>query len=471
MSAPIVVVGGGLAAGTFVTRAARARLRRRRRRCSPTRPHAPYERPPLSKDLLLGKGTRRRRRWSTRRRGTPSTASTCAPARPSTAIDLGRPHACRRAASGSTYDRLRARHRRPAAPPAAGRRLRRPRRLPAHARRLARAQRAAHAPAPASASSAAAGSGSRSPPPPGRPAPRSPSSRPSSSRCCACSAPRWRALFAELHREHGRRPAHRRPDRRRSPMTADGATVRLGDGDALAVDLLVVGVGVAAQTELAAAAGLAVDNGIRTDARLRTSAPDVYRHRRRRQRRPPGARPPGSASSTGTPRSSTASRWPPTSSAAHDRRRRTPLLLHRPVRPRHGVRRQPRARTATTGSCSPATRPVEGGCSAPGGCAATRSSPACTSTTGTRSTRSASWSAPRPTTPSCIADAGLAVLVACNRPIAGDTPCSTTACPPPTVGYTPDIQPATVGSFCNASATACCSSASSQLWSTISPRR
>jgi 3-phenylpropionate/trans-cinnamate dioxygenase ferredoxin reductase subunit len=55
MSTPIVVVGGGLAAGTLVTQ-----LRERGENGSivllAEEAHAPYERPPLSKDLLLGKG-------------------------------------------------------------------------------------------------------------------------------------------------------------------------------------------------------------------------------------------------------------------------------------------------------------------------------------------------------------------------------------------------------------------------------
>jgi 3-phenylpropionate/trans-cinnamate dioxygenase ferredoxin reductase subunit len=54
MSAPIVVVGGGLAAGTLVTEL------RERGHDGPMvlvtdEAHPPYERPPLSKDLLLGK--------------------------------------------------------------------------------------------------------------------------------------------------------------------------------------------------------------------------------------------------------------------------------------------------------------------------------------------------------------------------------------------------------------------------------
>ncbi len=55
MSAPLVVVGGGLAAGTLVTQ-----LRERGYDGAVVlladEAHAPYERPPLSKDLLLGKG-------------------------------------------------------------------------------------------------------------------------------------------------------------------------------------------------------------------------------------------------------------------------------------------------------------------------------------------------------------------------------------------------------------------------------
>jgi 3-phenylpropionate/trans-cinnamate dioxygenase ferredoxin reductase subunit len=51
--------------------------------------------------------------------------------------------------------------------------------------------------------------------------------------------------------------------------------VRLADGEPVGCDLLVVGIGVEPNDDLAAAAGLTVDNGIRTDARLRTSDPDV----------------------------------------------------------------------------------------------------------------------------------------------------------------------------------------------------
>lgn len=73
--------------------------------------------------------------------------------------------------------------------------------------------------------------------------------------------PEVAAVFADLHRHHG-------------------VDLRLGtqvtEKDMTDADVLVVGVGAAPATELAEAAGIAVDNGILVDAALRTSAPDVY---------------------------------------------------------------------------------------------------------------------------------------------------------------------------------------------------
>lgn len=51
--------------------------------------------------------------------------------------------------------------------------------------------------------------------------------------------------------------------------------VRLGDGSAIAADLVLVGIGVVPKQELAEAAGLAVGDGIHTDAFLATSDPAV----------------------------------------------------------------------------------------------------------------------------------------------------------------------------------------------------
>jgi 3-phenylpropionate/trans-cinnamate dioxygenase ferredoxin reductase subunit len=54
-----------------------------------------------------------------------------------------------------------------------------------------------------------------------------------------------------------------------------GAVV-LDDGTELAADLVIVGVGIRPAVELAESAGLAVSDGVDTDAGLRTSDPDVY---------------------------------------------------------------------------------------------------------------------------------------------------------------------------------------------------
>ncbi|MBB5868076.1 NADPH-dependent 2,4-dienoyl-CoA reductase/sulfur reductase-like enzyme [Allocatelliglobosispora scoriae] len=58
---------------------------------------------------------------------------------------------------------------------------------------------------------------------------------------------------------------------------ADNDTVRivLSTGDTIAADALLVGIGITADTALAEAAGLAVDNGILVDSRQRTSHPRV----------------------------------------------------------------------------------------------------------------------------------------------------------------------------------------------------
>jgi len=50
----------------------------------------------------------------------------------------------------------------------------------------------------------------------------------------------------------------------------------LSDGSELAVDMVIVGVGIAPATALAEAAGLEIENGIKTDARGRTSDPAIW---------------------------------------------------------------------------------------------------------------------------------------------------------------------------------------------------
>lgn len=61
-------------------------------------------------------------------------------------------------------------------------------------------------------------------------------------------------------------------------LTGDEAVsgAELTDGTTLDVDLVIVGVGISPGTELAEVAGIAIDNGIATDAQGRTSTPHVW---------------------------------------------------------------------------------------------------------------------------------------------------------------------------------------------------
>ena len=83
------------------------------------------------------------------------------------------------------------------------------------------------------------------------------------------------AVFAQLHADHG-------VDVRMETGVAElrGGTaveqVVLSSGDVEPADLVVVGIGVTPRVELAAAAGLDVDNGVVVDEQLRSSAPGVY---------------------------------------------------------------------------------------------------------------------------------------------------------------------------------------------------
>jgi len=82
-------------------------------------------------------------------------------------------------------------------------------------------------------------------------------------------------VFADLHTEHG-------VDLRLGVQVsaiekADGrAVVHLADGSDVTADLVVVGIGVTPNVELAEAAGLETDNGILVDEHLGASQPDVY---------------------------------------------------------------------------------------------------------------------------------------------------------------------------------------------------
>lgn len=81
--------------------------------------------------------------------------------------------------------------------------------------------------------------------------------------------------FAELHRKNG-------VDLRTSVAVTEIAgshgrvsSVQVGDEE-FAADMVIVGVGISPNVELAAESGLAIDNGITVDERLRTSDPTVF---------------------------------------------------------------------------------------------------------------------------------------------------------------------------------------------------
>ncbi|WP_435154264.1 NAD(P)/FAD-dependent oxidoreductase [Amycolatopsis sacchari] len=78
-------------------------------------------------------------------------------------------------------------------------------------------------------------------------------------------------VFADLHREHG-------VDLRLGVRVAEAGPdhVRLGDGERIEADAVLVGIGAVPNTALAEGAGLTVDNGIQVDAHLRTSDPDIF---------------------------------------------------------------------------------------------------------------------------------------------------------------------------------------------------
>ncbi|MFI7427806.1 NAD(P)/FAD-dependent oxidoreductase [Micromonospora sp. NPDC049836] len=82
-------------------------------------------------------------------------------------------------------------------------------------------------------------------------------------------------VFADLHRDHGV-TFHFGAEVHEIHGTDRVCSVRLADGTELPADAVVVAVGVRPNTELATAAGLAVENGIHVDASLRTADPDVH---------------------------------------------------------------------------------------------------------------------------------------------------------------------------------------------------
>ncbi len=89
------------------------------------------------------------------------------------------------------------------------------------------------------------------------------------------AAPQTSDYFRALHEGHGVKILEGTGLAR---LTGDGRVTgaELSDGSEIAVDFVIVGVGIAPATALAEAAGIALDNGVQVDALGRTSAPCVW---------------------------------------------------------------------------------------------------------------------------------------------------------------------------------------------------
>ncbi len=93
--------------------------------------------------------------------------------------------------------------------------------------------------------------------------------------CCRAAPPEISEFLLELHRGHGVNV------RLNTTVTAfDGAgdveRVRLSDGERLDVSVIVIGIGISPAAELAAGANLKLDNGIVVDESLETSIPGIF---------------------------------------------------------------------------------------------------------------------------------------------------------------------------------------------------
>ena len=307
--------------------------------------HVPYERPPLSKDYLQGREPRRRS--CTRRSGTPSRTSTCALAHGSPRST--RPRTRSRLVDGERvgYDEAAAHHRveRRAASQA-----------PSPCAPSTRATGSAPpcARTSGSSSSGRAGSGWRSRPRRGPRAPRSPCSSMPPRRCSPCSDRRW-PRYSPVCTRTRRRPALR-GHRPRCPIRRRAARRRQGPGRPR-------------RRGHRHHAGRRPRQGRRTGDRQRCArrrAPAHLRPRRarrgrRRERLPPAPRQAPACRALGQ-RAQPARRRGADDARAGRRLRAAAVLLHRPVRPRHGVHRDRRRRASSCAATSMPASSSRSGC-------------------------------------------------------------------------------------------------------------
>ncbi|MEP5728862.1 MAG: FAD-dependent oxidoreductase [Sulfitobacter sp.] len=89
------------------------------------------------------------------------------------------------------------------------------------------------------------------------------------------AAPQTSDFFRELHKQHG---VDIREGVGLKTLTGEGVVsgAELSDGSVLEVDFVIVGVGIRPGLDLAEAAGLVLENGIKVDAQGRTSDPHIW---------------------------------------------------------------------------------------------------------------------------------------------------------------------------------------------------
>ena len=83
-------------------------------------------------------------------------------------------------------------------------------------------------------------------------------------------------LFDELHRSHGVDLRYRTTAVELTGRQGRVTGVMLSDGTLIDADMIIVGIGAVPRTQVAAEAGLKIDNGIVVDEHLRTSDPDIF---------------------------------------------------------------------------------------------------------------------------------------------------------------------------------------------------
>ena len=83
-------------------------------------------------------------------------------------------------------------------------------------------------------------------------------------------------MFDELHRSHGVGLRYRTTAVELTGRHGRVTGVMLSDGTRIDADMIIVGIGAVPRTEIAADAGLKIDNGIVVDEHLRTSDPDIF---------------------------------------------------------------------------------------------------------------------------------------------------------------------------------------------------